>query len=595
MVSCSQCGSTSTELGRCLRCGRPVESVSLSIPATLSLSDGVPLDLSPWHGAWPLDCWRPRICWAGPIPYRVYAISRSWWPDLSHGINERAGIQLPVLPPVQVLPVGEAALVAVAALREGQPALRPASDDSLGAVLAECRTLAAVLDELTRVGLAWLTFDPTALEQQGSIVRITNLDLQLFWQGQPPENLAPSPRFSPPEVFHFRPDLIGPATEVFHLALYAYYRLAGLYPAGFPGGGLPSFDFEVPRLRIYRPNLPPGIAPVITTALSCEPNDRFPTVGDFLTELESAIVGADQRLRGKRPSTFQVGGLTITGQMKAARGQTNQDAFLLRSVPGADGPISLVVVADGVSLSRIGSGEIASETACEVLGEHLPDVVSQTQTLEELEAGLIACCIRASQAILERALALNGTEPPCEPADLMGTTILIGVVKDGVLTVACAGDSRAYLIAASEGRTQRLAEQLTVDGDVTCLELARGTAPEEVRALGDDALALYACLGVAEPGPSGEFECCLERVTPTIHHWPLLPGDVVVLCTDGLVEEGVFLEPSELVGLLAQHPEMSAQELAEQMVAQADARQRPDETETDGVGDNITCVVIKAS
>jgi hypothetical protein len=48
--------------------------------------------------------------------------------------------------------------------------------------------------------------------------------------------------------------------------------------------------------------------------------------------------------------------------------------------------------------------------------------------------------------------------------------------------------------------------------------------------------------------------------------------------------------------MIEQHPELSAQELAERLVGEADARQRvPDEACPEGVGDNITCVVIKVS
>jgi serine/threonine protein phosphatase PrpC len=169
----------------------------------------------------------------------------------------------------------------------------------------------------------------------------------------------------------------------------------------------------------------------------------------------------------------------------------------------------------------------------------------------------------------------------------MSSTALVGVLRGGELTLACAGDSRAYLV------TQTGAEQLTVDGDVRCTQLAEGAPPEEVGALGVDALALYTCLGVGEVDARGAFRCSVERSTPQVSRWRLLPGDVVVLCTDGLVEEGVFLSPADLAGLVAEGRGLPAQALAERLVAAADVRQRePSPQEPDGLGDNITCVVL---
>ena len=64
------------------------------------------------------------------------------------------------------------------------------------------------------------------------------------------------------------------ATDVFHLALFAYYWLGGLLPHGFPGEGLESFEYQLPKLRIYAPRLPPGIAAVLTRGMALDPRLR---------------------------------------------------------------------------------------------------------------------------------------------------------------------------------------------------------------------------------------------------------------------------------------------------------------------------------
>jgi serine/threonine protein phosphatase PrpC len=114
-----------------------------------------------------------------------------------------------------------------------------------------------------------------------------------------------------------------------------------------------------------------------------------------------------------------------------------------------------------------------------------------------------------------------------------------------------------------------------------------------VRELGAEATALYSCLGVSDPGPDGKLIPFVARSLPFITHWKLLPGDVVVLCSDGLVEEGVFLDPVELAGLLISETDRPASELAELLVQAAKLRHRnPTPWEPEGCGDDVTCIVL---
>jgi len=124
--------------------------------------------------------------------------------------------------------------------------------------------------------------------------------------------------------------------------------------------------------------------------------------------------------------------------------------------------------------------------------------------------------------------------------------------------------------------------------------LADGTAPDEVRELGMMARALRECVGGCTTMENGELAIMPETCTPQIGRWPLVPGDVIVLCTDGLVEEGFFLEPDAVAVMVRKHKDRSAAELALMLVEAADAMQRlPSIIEPEGFGDNISCVVIK--
>jgi len=124
--------------------------------------------------------------------------------------------------------------------------------------------------------------------------------------------------------------------------------------------------------------------------------------------------------------------------------------------------------------------------------------------------------------------------------------------------------------------------------------LSRQTPPEYLRELGMMAKALRECIGGCTVNSEGAVEVLDDSCVPTITRWPLLPGDIIVLCTDGLVEEGAFLDEAALGELVRAHRHVPAQELAELLADAADALQRlPSFLEPEGFGDNISCIVIK--
>jgi serine/threonine protein phosphatase PrpC len=181
---------------------------------------------------------------------------------------------------------------------------------------------------------------------------------------------------------------------------------------------------------------------------------------------------------------------------------------------------------------------------------------------------------------------------PVADNDIMSTTAVIGVWDGELLHLANSGDSRAYLVADG------IAEQLTVDGDVGTSLLAAGMPPDEVQELGVTAKALRHCLGACTIGVEGIFQGKLlshpTRCMPTYSRWSLNPGDTVVYCTDGLIDEGVFLEPAEVAEIISTQTSLTAQQLAERLVSQADQKQRlPSSREPSGFGDNIACVVLR--
>jgi len=119
-------------------------------------------------------------------------------------------------------------------------------------------------------------------------------------------------------------------------------------------------------------------------------------------------------------------------------------------------------------------------------------------------------------------------------------------------------------------------------------------AHEDVRETGSMARALRDCIGGCARSSKGEPAVQEQYCVPTVSVWRLLPGDFVVLCTDGLIEEGAFLDPADLAELLQRHRDLPAMALAVKLADAADACQRlPSTLEPQGFGDNISCIVIK--
>jgi len=196
--------------------------------------------------------------------------------------------------------------------------------------------------------------------------------------------------------------------------------------------------------------------------------------------------------------------------------------------------------------------------------------------------------VRASKAIVEWAIERGFRADLQAGRDLMGTTLTAAWLEGNGLTVANLGDSRAYLIDGMR------VEQLTVDGDLASDLLHHGMAPEQVRELGVMTRALRQCVGGCDIDEKGEPTIALECTLPSIAQWRLMPGDVIVLCSDGLVEEGAFLEPELLVEIIRNNPNATAQELATLFADAADSLQRvPTPQEPEGYGDNISCVVVR--
>jgi protein phosphatase len=208
---------------------------------------------------------------------------------------------------------------------------------------------------------------------------------------------------------------------------------------------------------------------------------------------------------------------------------------------------TLFAVADGLG-GHVG-GEIASRTAVEALKEAFFQrgwsIASLTEAVRE-----------ANHAVFERSRkepALRG----------MGTTLTVLALVDeeeGQLAVAHVGDSRAYLFRGGQ------LTQLTEDHSLVEEMIRSGELSSEDAALHPHRHVVTRALGI-EP-----------EVDADVRHLSPKPGDRVLLCSDGLINE---VEETEIAAALSRTPDPG--QTATELVREARAH---------GGNDNITVVVV---
>ena len=230
------------------------------------------------------------------------------------------------------------------------------------------------------------------------------------------------------------------------------------------------------------------------------------------------------------------------------RRTTNQDTFAC----AAEGESPLwALVCDG--MGGHAAGNIAAEMARNSLTKALQNGLRPDMSERSLRLLMETAVENAGSAIYQRTL----TDPQLQG---MGTTLVAAVVQGGQVFLCHAGDSRAYLVR------QDMAQPITKDHSVVQQLIDRGEITPKQAKTHPERHLITKALGVADHRFSPEFTVC-----------SLQPGDLLLLCTDGL--HGM-VDQSELAPLChAAVAEGSAQGLA----------QRANQM---GGSDNITAVLL---
>jgi PPM family protein phosphatase len=209
-----------------------------------------------------------------------------------------------------------------------------------------------------------------------------------------------------------------------------------------------------------------------------------------------------------------------------------EDRFLVREITTADGqPAVLALIADGIGGHN--QGQTASEMACQRVEAYLASAAPDSSNIGlALRSALEATC----RDIYDASLG----DPIREG---MGTTCTAIAVLDQRLHLAHVGDTRAYLLHGD-----RL-QQLSIDHTWAEEAIRAGFPVEEIRKHPNRGV-LRRFLGI-EPTVEVDTRYRLDgdgdaTGDTLVDPMPLAPGDVLMLCSDGLADlmEGSNILPA---------------------------------------------------
>ena len=236
------------------------------------------------------------------------------------------------------------------------------------------------------------------------------------------------------------------------------------------------------------------------------------------------------------------------------RGQ-NEDAVFANPNRG------YVILADG--MGGYNAGEVASGMATMFLSSELESAFAHHAPCEIAASGgesFARRCLRDKVALTNTAIYNAAASQPQYAG--MGTTLVTVLFCDNRVTVAHLGDSRLYRLRGEAFCA------LTRDHSFLQEQIESGViSPAEARFAQNKNLVTRA-LGV-DP-----------EVEPEINDFPVLPGDIYLLCSDGLND---MVEDEEIrlaLGMLSANPDLAATQLVQM-------------ANDNGGRDNVSVIVVK--
>ncbi len=222
----------------------------------------------------------------------------------------------------------------------------------------------------------------------------------------------------------------------------------------------------------------------------------------------------------------------------------------------ANPALGLAILADG--MGGYNAGEVASTMVTTLLGAGLEQsfAASVGQLTTQVAKGLL----EAEIARVNSAIYAAAQDQPQYAG--MGTTLVMAMFHGNAMTVAHIGDSRLYRLRGDE------LQLLTRDHSVLQEQIDRGVLSREQARRSQHKNLVTRALGI-DPD-----------VTPEINDYGTLPGDIYLLCSDGLND----LVEDEAIAELLRKQAADLEKAAVQLVQRAN---------DSGGHDNVSLILVR--
>lgn len=233
----------------------------------------------------------------------------------------------------------------------------------------------------------------------------------------------------------------------------------------------------------------------------------------------------------------------------------NEDNF------GYDLGSGIFVVCDGMGGQA--AGEVASKLGVDVLLSYFRHAAESGvyQQVGALLDGLSRDALALASAIRLANRTIYETGQKQAASAGMGSTVVAALVKGNALAIANVGDSRIYLIR------QGVIQQLTQDHSLVMEQVRRGYLTLEQAERSEMQNIILKALGSE------------ENVDPDVEDLVVLPGDILLLCSDGLTK---YVRDPEILKSVSGAATLEA--ACDVLIQTAKER---------GGDDNVTCLLLK--
>lgn len=226
-----------------------------------------------------------------------------------------------------------------------------------------------------------------------------------------------------------------------------------------------------------------------------------------------------------------------------------------------DAELGLVILADG--MGGYNAGEVASGMATTLLSSNLEQIIHNCNPQDsDIATGKRI----AHQHIIEQVALTNDSiykAAQSQPQYAgMGTTLVIAWFFDNLVSVGHIGDSRLYRLRGEEF------QQITRDHSLLQEQLDSGMISAEEAKFSQNKNLVTRALGV---DPEVEVE---------IHDYDVQPGDIYLLCSDGLSD----MVEDEEISLTLQALQSNLELAGDQLIQMAN---------DNGGRDNVSVILVK--